>query len=238
MVDFHSHILPNMDDGSRSTEESVQLLELLCAQGVDTVAATPHFYAQENPPEAFLSRRAEAWERLRPRLTERCPRVLLGAEVHYFRGISRARQLRMLCLEDTPVLLLEMPFSAWPAGVVEELDELLAREDVRVVLAHVERYLPQQPRALWERLRRQGALFQCNASFFLDWRTRRRAMKMLRGGEVSLLGSDCHGVSYRPPHMDTAAERIRRHAGDAAWQRLEENARQLIAAGSCSSNHQ
>ena len=64
MIDFHSHILPGMDDGSQTVEESLTLLEMLRAQGVDTVAATPHFYARENSPEVFLRRRREAWERL------------------------------------------------------------------------------------------------------------------------------------------------------------------------------
>lgn len=72
------------------------------------------------------------------------------------------------------------------------------------MLAHVERYLPDQPRALWPKLRRMGILFQCNASFFLDWRTKHRAVKMLRNREIDILGSDCHGVSYRPPRLDEA----------------------------------
>ena len=46
MIDFHSHILPGMDDGSKSTQESLEMLDMLRAQGVDTVAATPHFYAR------------------------------------------------------------------------------------------------------------------------------------------------------------------------------------------------
>lgn len=229
MIDFHAHILPGMDDGSRDTEESLEMLEQLRAQGVDTIVATPHFYARENAPEEFLRRRAEAWGRLKPRLPKDSPRILLGAEVHYFRGISRMEQLRGLCLQDGDVLLLEMPFSSWSTEVVNELDVLSQRKDTRIVLAHVERYLADQPRELWPRLRSMGLLFQCNASFFLNLRTRHRAAKMLRNGEIDLLGSDCHGTSYRPPQMGQAAERIRRHAGDEALNRLEDNVRRLLA---------
>ena len=56
MIDFHSHILPGIDDGSKSTEESLEMLDMLRAQGVVTVAATPHFYARENTPEVFLQK--------------------------------------------------------------------------------------------------------------------------------------------------------------------------------------
>lgn len=229
MIDFHSHILPGIDDGSKSTEESLEMLDMLRAQGVDTVAATPHFYARENTPEVFLQRRTEAWNRLRPKLTANTPRVLLGAEVHYFQGISHVDRLHELCLEGRDVLLLEMPFASWPSRAVAELEELAQRGDLTVVLAHIERYLSQQPRELWPRLRQLGVLFQCNASFFLDWRTRRRAIGMLRKGEIDLLGSDCHGISYRPPQMGEAAEHIRRRAGDAALARLESYAQKLIS---------
>lgn len=229
MVDIHSHILPKMDDGSQSAEESMQLLHLLKAQGVDTVAATPHFYAWENSPEEFLQRRMRAWERLQPVLTEDSPHILLGAEVRYFRGISRIERLHDLCLGGTNVLLLEMPFSSWPAPTVDELNELVQREDITVVLAHIERYLADQPCVLWSRLRRSGALLQCNATFFLGWSTRRKAIKMLRDGEISLIGSDCHGIEHRPPQMDAAMATIRSHAGDEALARLENTARHLIA---------
>lgn len=113
MIDFHSHILPAMDDGSRNIEESLQMLRMLQEQGVERVIATPHFYADENPPDVFLRRRADAWEHLRAHLTQGLPHVLLGAEVHYFQGISRTAQVRQLCIQDTGVLLLEMPFSGW-----------------------------------------------------------------------------------------------------------------------------
>ena len=95
MIDFHSHILPGMDDGSKSTQESLEMLDMLRAQGVDTVAATPHFYARENPPEVFLRRRAEAWNRLRPQLTADSPRVLLGASAMWTGCMTCAWRGRM-----------------------------------------------------------------------------------------------------------------------------------------------
>ena len=228
MIDFHSHILPAMDDGSRNIEESLQMLRMLQEQGVERVIATPHFYADENPPDVFLRRRADAWEHLRAHLTQGLPHVLLGAEVHYFQGISRTAQVRQLCIQDTGVLLLEMPFSGWSSRTVEDLAALAQQQEMTVVLAHVERYLPDQPRALWPKLRRMGILFQCNASFFLDWRTKHRAVKMLRNREIDILGSDCHGVSYRPPRLDEAAKFICRHAGNEALSRLEDCFRKLI----------
>ena len=142
MIDLHSHILPQMDDGSRSVDESLRMLAALAAQSVTEVAATPHFYALENSPERFLARRRHAWQQLAPRLTASLPAVHLGAEVLYFEGIAGYEQLTQLCLTATDTLLLEMPFHPWSRRMHDELRELAARRDVTVLLAHMERYLP------------------------------------------------------------------------------------------------
>ena len=142
MIDLHSHILPQVDDGSRSTEESLQMLTALAAQGVTDVAATPHFYASENGPDRFLARRARSWQQLRPHLTASLPRVHLGAEVLFFEGIAAFDGLPRLCLSGADTLLLEMPFRPWSRRMLDELLELADRPDVTVLLAHMERYLP------------------------------------------------------------------------------------------------
>ena len=154
MIDLHSHILPRMDDGSRSTEESLQMLTALGAQGVTDVAATPHFYASENGPDRFLARRARSWQQLRPHLTASLPRVHLGAEVLFFEGIAAFDGLPRLCLSGTDVLLLEMPFRPWNGRMLDELLELAGRPDVTVLLAHMERYLPYVAEPDWRRMAR------------------------------------------------------------------------------------
>ena len=55
-IDFHSHILPEIDDGSRSVEESVAILDMMAADGVTVVAATPHFYCTQNSIDTFLQK--------------------------------------------------------------------------------------------------------------------------------------------------------------------------------------
>lgn len=65
MVDFHSHVLPGMDDGADSVEMSLRMLEESARQGVDLIFATSHFYADEDDPHSFLQRRNEAYQVLR-----------------------------------------------------------------------------------------------------------------------------------------------------------------------------
>lgn len=208
MIDIHCHILPEMDDGSRSPQESRSLLEISAAQGIGCVVATPHFYAGEDTPAGFLRRRAAARRRLENVLRPGLPEIKLGAEVYWFEGIGRCEELNLLKLEGTRLLLLELPLSRWSRRMLREVLSIQARPETTVVLAHIERYLRWQDAETWDTLLDAGVLNQCNASFFLDWRTRREARKLLRAGRVHFLGSDCHNVSTRSPRLGEALARL------------------------------
>ena len=213
MIDFHSHILPGIDDGSKDAAMSRQMLEALRSQGADTVAATSHFYAMERTPERYLQRRQEAWERLTAELDETAPRILLGAEVLYFPGVSRMEKLPELCLEGTDLLLLEMPFSAWSEYMIREVREIARSGRFTLLLAHIERYYYQQPAFVWDDFLAEGVLMQANADFFLPLQTRRKALRLLKEGRIHLLGSDCHNTTSRPPRMGEARAMIEKHLG-------------------------
>lgn len=68
------------------------------------------------------------------------PKLLLGVEVYFFDGISRAAEVEALRIEGMSLLLLEMPFP-WPERMVNEIRALHSRPDCTVALAHIERYL-------------------------------------------------------------------------------------------------
>lgn len=228
MIDFHSHILPGIDDGSQSVEESLSMLEALRTQGVDTVVASSHFYATRRSPSEYRKRRAQAFERLGGALPEDAPRVLLGAEVLFFPGISRMEELPELCVEGTDVLLLEMPFTTWTDYMVREVKDLAYTGRYTLLLAHIERYYYRQHVSVWDELLDLGILMQSNADFFLPFRTRRKALKLLREGRIHLLGTDCHNMTSRSPHMDQAMETIRNHSGERTLKDIDALGRQLL----------
>lgn len=213
MIDWHNHILPKMDDGSRNVAESIAMLGMHTSQGVGTVIATPHFYANDESVDAFLKRRRASYENLLVQLPPDAPAILLGAEVKYYPGISRLADLKRLRIEGSQLLLLEMPMSTWTESMIRELIELSGKGGLRIVLAHIERYLNLQSRDVWDRLRESGILMQTNASFFIALSTRRRAMALLREGNIHFLGSDCHNVTSRPPQIGKAFEVIQKKLG-------------------------
>lgn len=209
MIDFHTHVLPGMDDGSSSVPQSVSMLRLLARQGMDTVVLTSHFYARENSPAQFLERRKWAFQQLRQYLWPELPDLCLGAEVQYFDGISSVEEVLDLRIEGTEFLLLEMPFHRWPDRVIDEVLELSRWPDVQLVLAHFERYVELQSKNVWQPLLDSGIMLQSNVSFFENWRTRRKAMSMLEAGKIHFLGSDCHNMTSRRPNWDTLPPKAR-----------------------------
>ena len=204
MIDSHCHILPGMDDGSKSAEQSVAMLRMELENGIDRVVLTPHFYAQQNSPRQFLKRRQAAWERLQEALPEGMPRMIMGAEVQYFEGICGTEELHELCIQGTDLLLLEMPEQKWTSRMIRDVAELQDREDMTVMLAHIERFLTCTDEKTWDYLRRCGVLMQINASFLTGFWTKSKAKRMLRQGKVHFLGSDAHNLTDRKPNLTPA----------------------------------
>ena len=226
MIDIHSHVLPGIDDGSGSVEESLSMLWESARQGVSYIAATPHFYPMEYTPEQFLDRRSASVERLQSAWEPRLPELILGAEVYFFEGMSACGELGRLRLEGTDLLLVEMPFCPWTERMITELMALQRRPGIKVLLAHIERYFSFAPKAIWDELLEEGILMQCNASFFLSWKTRRKACRMLHEGRIHFLGSDSHNMSSRPPRLGDAMAVI----GESGRQIIEKNTCDLLLA--------
>lgn len=214
MIDWHNHVLPAMDDGSRDVAESIAMMQAQAVQGVTMVIATPHFYANDESVASFLQRRDRSMATLRQQWQDGMPSLRLGAEVHYYPGISRMEGLSSLCIEGSKLLLMEMPMSRWTDSMVRELIDLSGRDGLCLVLAHIDRYLSLQDKEVWNRLLENGILMQTNASFFSNFTTKRKALALLREGYIHLLGSDCHNMTTRPPRIGKAAGVIQRRFGD------------------------
>lgn len=223
MTDLHSHILPQIDDGAENTEESIKLLQMLYSQGVDTVCATPHFYPSRDNPESFFEKRRNSYEKLSQELVGvEHPKILLGAEVAYFPGISRLNELYNLRIEGSKILLLEMTMNEWSEYSLRELTEMACMGNISVVVAHAERYRKFQRDDSWYRLLDLGILFQSNASYITNIKTRRRALKQLRRNEIHFIGSDCHNTKDRAPKMAEATTVITERLGQEPINRMQE----------------
>lgn len=230
-VDFHSHVLPGIDDGSASVEESLALLRMEAEQGIGHVVATPHFYAHYDSPERFLERRAQAEEQLRRAIEQEggLPRLHIGAEVYFFRGISSCEDLPRLTIDGTRFLLVEMPQPPWTDSMYRELEGIYSRQGLVPILAHIDRYIrPLKTYGIPRRLEKLPVLVQANGEFFLTGSTRRMALTMLKKDKIHLLGSDCHNLRSRKPNLGETLELISRKAGAGSLDRISGYARDIL----------
>ena len=142
MIDFHTHILHGIDDGSKDIETSLKMLKEEFKQGVTRVVLTPHFYASRNSFSGFLEERDRKFNELKERVKGEInlPKISLGAEVSYFSGISNCEQLKELAIDNTNYLLLEMPFAKWDKDTVKDVLKIGENLGLTVVLAHINRY--------------------------------------------------------------------------------------------------
>ncbi len=226
MIDFHSHILPGVDDGAKNVEMSIKMLRASAEQGVTDICLTPHFYAYQNTPEKFLQRRARAAEELYSQLEKGVPgdvpKIRLGAEVNYFEGICQCEDLELLRLEGTDILLIEMPFMNWTDRMWRDIEEISSYPGVTVMLAHIERYLQYNAKRYLTNSKISGILIQSNCEYFTSgFFERRKALKQLDDRIIDVLGSDCHNLDSRPQNMEKARTAIQKGLGDAALKRID-----------------
>ncbi len=228
VVDFHSHILPRIDDGSRSVEESIAMLRMSAQQGIRRIVLTPHFYPQRTTPEHFLERRNRSMSLLWGHIYAMTglPELRLGAEVYYYPQMSHSDSLRELRIEGTDCILVEMPAGTWTDRMYRDLEGIRTNLGLTPIIAHVDRYLGR----FWDhgipgRLADLPVLVQANASAFL---TGSMAMSLLRKRQIHLLGSDCHDLDRRKPQLHAALDQISRKLGPAAISWIQQNEREIL----------
>ena len=231
LIDFHTHILPHVDDGSADTQMSLDMLGRQWEHGVGHVVLTPHFYPEHDTPERFLMARNESFLRLQEHCAGRgdLPQLYLGAEVAYFRGMSECEELHKLCLHDTKYILVELPMTQWDNRIYEELSGIRHKQGLTPVLAHVDRYLPRfGAKKLVMTLAQLPVLMQVNAASFLRRGTVGLLLWMMEREMIHVLGSDSHDMTQRLPNLGDAVQVIRKKLDDAQWQRFHEIGQSIL----------
>lgn len=211
MIDIHCHILPNLDDGARSMDESVAMARLAAADGISRIVATPHVNGKGSGlgggrlvegarfagPVAAVNRRLHY---------ENIPvTVLPGAEIASNTAV--AGDLSGLGMNDTRFLLIELPHTHLPANAAALIFRLITGGYWPIV-AHPERNpsIIDHPQKLMA-LRRQGALVQITAGSLIDGSDpdiRHCARYLLKKGAVDFIASDAHSSTTRPPKLSAA----------------------------------
>ena len=234
ITDIHMHVIPGVDDGARSMEESLEMLRCSAEQGVDCVFATPHSFAFDYSPEEIRERFA----RLQDRAGElaRPMRLFLGCEIRIRPEtvdacIEALEKGRYPALGGSHCALIE--FDAYDC--TQEDAELCARRVAAAgftpVVAHAERYRFTSKEGA-ESLRIVGARIQINAYSIANERSgwiRENARALLSARLVDFIGTDAHRMDHRPPKIAEGVETLRlRFSEKYAAQICVGNPRQLL----------
>ena len=224
-VDIHCHCLPGLDDGPATLAESLALCGALVADGTTVVMATPHqLGGYEGINRAAVVRGAV--ERLNQTITAHgIPlRVVAGGEIRVDDQLMHLlEQDEVLTLGDSGThLLLELPHD-----VMVDLRPLvreLIKRGITPIISHPERHghICRKPDLIlpWLQL---GAILQVTAGSILGGfglLAQKTAWHLLSTGKVSVVASDAHDISRRPPSMSDAIEAIKSRLGHAVARRI------------------
>lgn len=233
MTDFHSHILPGIDDGSQNVQMSKQMLELEAKTGVTTIVATPHFYLSQQNVERFAEKRRAAYEKLAPVAEEMGIDIVCGAEVYYSPSLIDC-DLSPLCIGDTRYMMIELPYTKLSDNFIREFHSFIGNisSEITPILAHAERYLRfTDEKSLYE-IMNTDMIVQLNSGSFKAFSPNIKFMlDLLKHDMAHLLGTDCHNTTSRAPNMDIAKKVIGKKISPRCFDRLMYNAEIVLSNG-------
>lgn len=216
MIDLHSHILPGLDDGASTWEDSLEMARLAVEDGIRTMVASPHLFqhravnlSEVNYKEAILAKISEFKQQLEAAGLDL--EILPGCDFPLsFEGLQLLENNQILTINDGKrYLLLEFPDSSIPPAT-EDICFRLNSKGIIPIITHPERHLifQEMPKKL-QRLIELGCLVQLTAAGLTGGFGRqvaRAAQEMLRNGYCHILASDAHNPRSRPPLLSKALE--------------------------------
>ena len=211
MIDLHNHILPGVDDGAETVEDSLAMARMALDDGITTIVATPHRNSWTYHDPA-----ADAHRRLNE-LKNRCEdagctvELLLGGEAYIAPDL--AEQVKMglaLTIHGSRYLLVEWAIDQFPAYADQAIFDLRVQGIVPII-AHAERYRAVQRNVdSLASLVRRGAMVQVTAASLTGYSgpgARRAAERILVANLGHVLATDSHSIERRPPTLATARVR-------------------------------
>lgn len=234
IADIHCHILPGVDDGSRSMEQTISMLNIAYDQGVRRIIATPHFHigkvqvTKEKAEEALINLRT-IFEKQFPELS-----VYIGSEIYYYSDAIRELDAgRAMTMAGSRYVM-------WEFNPDEQFDDIgnsvydAVSNGYVPIIAHAERYICLMDRPeLYEQLVREGAYIQVNAGSVAGAMGRSVQKfiikKLLKKRLVHFVASDAHSDGRRSPRFEDAVRTLMKHCdADYCMDLLWNNANKVI----------
>lgn len=231
VIDFHSHILPGLDNGSTDMGMSIAMLKEMYSQGIDVVVATPHFNPETQDIDEFLEKRNSAYFEMQFIIEKEAitvPKIILGAEVAYMPGIENYEELESLFISDTHMILLEMPNGIWDQKVFNSLVELCFVKKIDLALAHYDRYTNNHGKEIANKVQKLPLWIQADCGSFSKFMTGKKVMASLRDGEIHLIGTNAHNMKESPVNMFKFRRLVESKLGPATLEKIDEETKKVL----------
>ena len=224
MIDVHSHIIPNVDDGSKSVEETFNMLKEAESIGFTDIIATSHYlpnYYETDSQELVF------WKDKLQELIKKCK---ANINLHSGMEIYVTEQMynliidnKLLRLANSRYMLIELPMTS-EVKCLEHLIYSLRSFNIIPIIAHPERYkYVQKNIEILEDYIELGCLVQCNYGSILDLygkNARNTLKKLLKKNLVHFLGSDCHKQDTIYKIIPEAIKKIKRITGEKYFNKI------------------
>lgn len=231
MIDFHSHIIPKIDDGSSSFEETLEMLKIAKNDGVDAIVATPHFVPGrfENEYKDILNHIKTLNEYIKNENINIT--IYPSQEVYITRSTLKYLNEGLIgTLNDTRYIQIELPFFELPDYTFDIIYELRIKNLIPI-LCHPERYafiinsLENINKFIDE-----GCLFQINSGSILGHfgkEVQKTAKMLIENNIIDVLGSDAHNSKNRLPKIKDAFDKVK-EIDENLSKKILENERKII----------
>lgn len=210
IVDFHSHIIPGLDDGSRNFAMTSSMLDISKKQGVEYIAATSHFICGE------LEYSREEYDFILKNVRENVKdiNVVSGMEVYINPDLKKLyKEKRIWTINNSRYMLIELPMNDFPM-YTEEVFYDLRLEGIVPILAHPERNRAIiKDETLLEALIEQGAMSQMNVGSLtgaFGKTVKEFSERLVKRNMIHILGSDAHNDVHRTTSVEEGRKMLKK----------------------------
>lgn len=232
VIDIHSHILPGIDDGAKSMDEAIQMLNIAVQEGIEAMVATPHY--EVGMKNGYSKKCLNVYDKLQECIkTKKLPiELYLGNEIYYSESILELLQNGEIhTINGTPYVLVEFPIHIGQQSMERALNNLFYA-GYWPIIAHAERYSVLRDVNKVSNLVRNGACIQVNVSAILGqdgWTTKHFCKRLMKKRLIHIVSTDAHRARKRKPIIKECLEYIEKKYGtDYRKQVSEDNPLKIL----------
>lgn len=217
-VDIHCHILPGVDDGSQTPEETKAMLQKAWDEGIQIMVATPHYHKQRGKNDIELIKKQLLLTRKLAKEVHPKMQICLGMEIYYGEDVPELlKEGRVVSIRKSRYILVEFSPGDEFQYILNAVRKLQMSGHT-VIIAHIERYnCLRKDISNVEYLREMGAYLQVNTGSITGsyGRSVKKFLReVLKAHLVQLVGTDAHGSERRTPKMQEAYKEVVKRCGE------------------------